>query len=225
MRTLFQLQYHLAMSHAVPQLKLVCPLDVMTEWEEMMWGVLRRWSVQMCNKAKGSMCVNAIVRTHYRREVLEKHGTREEFSSAAYRSGGALPTQYSRSGFEDADKEDIVLDSTYLGNKNFPAYIMNIAEYLATGQWHEVGYTELEEGEGQYAAGEDDARTLTIKCGDASPNWADPSPLDCSDHSLADVKRLSAEAFEAYSEQNLSEYERAIMLPTNTSTDGVRSGG
>jgi hypothetical protein len=223
-RTLFQLQYHLAMSHALPQLKLVCPLDVMTEWEEMLWGILRRWSVQTCNKAPGTMCVNAIVRTHFRREVLEHYGTREEFSGAAYRGTGPLPTQYRQSGFEDADKEDLVLGATYLENKNFPAYIQNIAEYLENGRWHKIGYTEGEDEDEPYTAGEDNARTLTILCGDSSRNWADPAPLNCSTHSLADVRRISEEALKAYSEKNLSVHERAIVLSRNASME-VQSGG
>ena len=221
MRTLFQLQYHLAMSHAVPQLKLVSPLDVMTEWEEMLWGILRRWSVQMCNKARGSMCINVIVRTHYRRQVLEANGTRAEFSGAAYRDAGPLPTQYRESGFKDADEADIVLGPRYLENKTFPAYIKSIAEYLPIGLWHEIGYTEGDHDEGGYKAGEDPSRTLTIKCGDGSPNWADPSPLDCLTHSLADVRQLGVEALETYCAQNLSMYERAIMLPTS---EEVKSG-
>ena len=137
-RTLFQMQYHLAMAHALPQLKLVCPLDVMTEWEEMLWGTLRRWSVQMCNKARGSMCVNAIVRTHYRRQVLEDYGTREEFSGAAYRGTGPLPEQYRLSGFERADQEDLIVGPEYLQHKNFPAYRQQIAPYLVVGKWHTV---------------------------------------------------------------------------------------
>ena len=221
MRTLFQLQYHLAMSHAVPQLKLVCPLDVMTEWEEMLWGVLRRWSVQMCNKAPGSMCKNIIVRTHYRRQVLEAHGTREEFSSAAYRGAGPLPTQYRASGFKDADEAGIILGAKYLENKNFRAYIQSIAEYLPSGLWHEIGHTEGDHDEGGYKAGEDASRTLTIKCGDGSPNWADPSPLDCLRYSLADVRQLGVDALDTYREQDLSMYERAIMFPTCAE---VRSG-
>ena len=206
MRTLFQLQYHLLMSHAVPQLKLVCPLDVMTEWEEMLWGILRRWSVQMCNKAPGSMCINIIVRTHYRRQVQEAHGTRQEFSAAAYRGAGPLPTQYEASGFKDADEADIILGAKYLDNKNCQAFIRTIAEFLPSGLWHEIG---------DASAGGDASRTLTIKCGDSSPNWADPSPLDCSKHSLADVRQQGVDALEAYGAQDLSEHERAIMFPTS----------
>ena len=169
------------MSHALPQLKLVCPLDVMTEWEEMLWGILRKWSVQMCNKARGSMCINAIVRTHYRRQVLEEYGKREEFSGATYRGSGPLPTQYRESGFEDADREDIVLGPRYLKNKNFQAFRRSIAEHLKVGKWHLLGTAE----------GDDEA-SLTLLCGDHSPDWADPAPLDCSRHSLADVRRTTA---------------------------------
>ena len=70
-RTLFLMQYHLAMSHLVPQLKLVCPLDVMTEWEEMLWGPLRRNTVNTCNKARGTACVNALLRTQTRRRLKD----------------------------------------------------------------------------------------------------------------------------------------------------------
>ena len=210
-RTLFQLQYHLLMSHALPQLKLVCPLDVMTEWEEMLWGTLRRWSVQMCNKARGSMCVNAIVRTYFRSQVQESYGVREEFSGAAYRGTGPLPTAYRESGFERDDEEDLVLGPEYLEHNNFPAYRRQIAPYLAVHTWHTVG-------------GDASAPTLTIHCGDKALNYAEPAPLECSTHSLADVRRLDAEAEKAYSASDLSEHERATMLGTGASAEVIACG-
>ena len=132
-----------------------------------------------------------------------------------------LPTQYRASGFKDADEAGIILGAKYLENKNFQAYIQSIAEYLPSGLWHEIGHTEGDHDEGGYKAGEDASRTLTIKCGDGSPNWADPSPLDCLRYSLADVRQLGIDALEAYREQDLSMYERAIMFPTCAE---VRSG-
>ena len=59
------------------------------------------------------MCINAIVRTHYRRQVLEEYGKREEFSGATYRGSGPLPTQYREGGFEGADRKDLVLCPRY----------------------------------------------------------------------------------------------------------------
>ena len=209
-RTLFLMQYHLAMSHLVPQLKLVCPLDVMCEWEEMLWGPLRRNTVNTCNKARGTACVNALLRTQTRRRLKEEYGKREEFSEAAYRDSGPLPTQYRASGFEAEDREDLVLDSDELANANFPALVLNLAEYLEVGKWHTV-------------SGEGEEVKLTIHCGDDAPLWVRPE----NNHQarvgepglkLPDLKALGKACLERYRAQQLSPTERTIMFPSESRT-------
>jgi hypothetical protein len=172
-RTLYGLFFHQLTAHLVGDLKRVCPMHVMCEWQEMWWGPLRRLTLATSSRDADHATLNMIMRMHFKERVNKDHATRASYAEPSHSDHGPIGDAYLKH-YGACDGERLELDERFFGPE-LEALLRQIPEYVELGEG--VWYSVIRRG------GQD---VIEFHVGKNDPDHVLPAPQHFRSHSAKD---------------------------------------
>lgn len=172
-RTLYGLFFHQLTTHLVGDLKRVCPMHVMCEWQEMWWGPLRRLTLATSSKDADHATLNMMLRMFGRELYSKDFAARASYAEPSHSDHGPIGDAYLKN-YGACDSERLELDSRFHGSE-LEALLRQIPEYLELGEG--VWYSVIKRAERD---------VLVFHVGTRDPDPVLPAPQNFRSHSAMD---------------------------------------